>query len=699
MSRPFGSYLRVVWVSLSLSVVISSSVSAAQIKLTWEPNTEPDLAGYYVYYGEAAPSTYGKPVKIIGNNPNYTLGNVVLGRRYFFAVKAYDSAGNEGHFSDEVSAVVQSYTVNSTPPDSEIAVDGVTYKLPETFYWIVGSQHTIDVPSPQEKTTGKRYVFNLWSNGGGTSGTVTVPSSKTVDTVLLTTQYLLTTSTNIGEAGTISPAGSFWHDKGEMVPISAAANPGQKFRYWSFGAGVISSKSTASINMKGPKKIVAVFVLEHYSLGIKVTPRGSGSVPKIPSKISYIYGEQVSLEAKPKPGYLFTGWGGDLTGTQNPVTVTMDGNKSIVANFAKIGQVTQPSLIGKLESPTDGETVSGTRPIFGWALDRGGISRIELLVDGHSIGEIPYGGTRLDIKEAYPDYSGGERSGFAWPFDYSALSPGEHSIQVRAYNRRGEALDLGAGILVKKFYDEGVVDISPGAGQLSGVKATVDGITEPYDVVLLWSQESQEFRIEEIKPASGRQEILSVPLSDPRITPLPLPGEVQSLPPKIVMAPSQVYLPLIGSLESPAMGSKVSGVRTIHGWALDEKGISRIELFVDGKYYCDVPYGGTRRDIEKAYLLYPEAGRSGFALLYNFSALPAGDHTLLLKVFNSEDEVIDLAADVVLEKFHGDVVTHIEPDKVWFPGVSVNGTGDTFDLELAWSLQYQSFEISGILPR
>jgi hypothetical protein len=68
--------------------------------LTWDANTETDLAGYNVYFGTAS-GQYGTP-EDAGNVTTYTLQNLTSGTRYFFAVSAYDLAGNESTLSDEV---------------------------------------------------------------------------------------------------------------------------------------------------------------------------------------------------------------------------------------------------------------------------------------------------------------------------------------------------------------------------------------------------------------------------------------------------------------------------------------------------------------------------------------------------------------------------------------------------------------------
>ncbi|WP_242917026.1 malectin domain-containing carbohydrate-binding protein [Pontibacter liquoris] len=71
-----------------------------------------------------------------------------------------------------------------------------------------------------------------------------------------------------------------------------------------------------------------------YTLAVSTT--GSGAVTRSPDQASYAEGTSISLTAKPASGYQFAGWSGDVTGTANPLTVTMTGNKAITANFKQI---------------------------------------------------------------------------------------------------------------------------------------------------------------------------------------------------------------------------------------------------------------------------------------------------------------------------------------------------------------------------
>jgi len=58
-----------------------------------------------------------------------------------------------------------------------------------------------------------------------------------------------------------------------------------------------------------------------------------GSVTKTPDKMVYTLGQKVTLSAVADTGYEFAGLSGDLSGMQNPVTIIMHANRTVVANF------------------------------------------------------------------------------------------------------------------------------------------------------------------------------------------------------------------------------------------------------------------------------------------------------------------------------------------------------------------------------
>ena len=73
--------------------------------------------------------------------------------------------------------------------------------------------------------------------------------------------------------------------------------------------------------------------INHYTLTVAVLPTNGGVVGKSPDQSYYNAGTNVTLRAYPANNYSFVGWDGDVTGTSNQVTITMNGNKNVTAYF------------------------------------------------------------------------------------------------------------------------------------------------------------------------------------------------------------------------------------------------------------------------------------------------------------------------------------------------------------------------------
>jgi len=90
-------------VSLALLALFPSRLAASVLTLAWSPNTEYDLAGYKVYYGTRS-RDYDAAIDV-GDVSQYTVRGLEPETRYYLALTAYDTWGNESDFSGEVSDV------------------------------------------------------------------------------------------------------------------------------------------------------------------------------------------------------------------------------------------------------------------------------------------------------------------------------------------------------------------------------------------------------------------------------------------------------------------------------------------------------------------------------------------------------------------------------------------------------------------
>jgi uncharacterized repeat protein (TIGR02543 family) len=79
-----------------------------------------------------------------------------------------------------------------------------------------------------------------------------------------------------------------------------------------------------------------------YTLTTTASPLAGGSVSRSPNQSSYASGTVVTLTANPTTGYTCSGWSGDLTGSTNPTTITMDANKTVTATFTPSSETSFP---------------------------------------------------------------------------------------------------------------------------------------------------------------------------------------------------------------------------------------------------------------------------------------------------------------------------------------------------------------------
>ncbi len=92
---------------------------AASLQVSWNANSEADLAGYKLYYGTQA-NTYGQPVDV-GNATTYTINSVQSGSTYYVAVSAYDTTRNESTKSTEQNAYIP--VPDTTPPTGSVSIN------------------------------------------------------------------------------------------------------------------------------------------------------------------------------------------------------------------------------------------------------------------------------------------------------------------------------------------------------------------------------------------------------------------------------------------------------------------------------------------------------------------------------------------------------------------------------------------------
>lgn len=201
-----------------LTVVPAQAQTATIVRLAWDANSEPDLAGYRIRYG----TTSGSRTQMIdvGNVTSYAISGLTAGTTYYFALHAYDLAGNESLPSNEIAAapVVLAPALAiaaADAPDPVAAGANLAYTL---SYANSGGANATGVMITDTVPANTMFVS---ATGGGTlSGSVVTWSLGTLNAGASGSVQVVVNVANPLTGGTVITNGSCAIDSNETPALS-----------------------------------------------------------------------------------------------------------------------------------------------------------------------------------------------------------------------------------------------------------------------------------------------------------------------------------------------------------------------------------------------------------------------------------------------------------------------------------------------
>ncbi|MCM2532612.1 Ig-like domain-containing protein [Neobacillus pocheonensis] len=321
----------------------------------------------------------------------------------------------------------------------------------------------------------------------------------------------------------------------------------------------------------------------------------------------------------------------------------------IIFNSSKVlasGELLPPK--GYIETPSNGTTINGESVVKGWFLDGSGVSKIEVLVDGKSMGVAQYGNARLDVQKAFPQYQNAN-SGYQYTLNSKTLTYGQHSLTVRETENNGKTIDLKSQLVnVQNLPAKGTIDTPTVATTIKGesvikgwfldgsgvskIEVLVDGKSAGLaqygstrlDVQKAYPQyqnanSGYQYTLNTNNLTNG-QHLLTVRETGKN-------GATNVLQSQMVNVQNLLSR---GSIDTPAVGSTIKGESTIRGWFLDVSDVFKVEVLIDGKTMGQAQYGSTRLDVQKVYPEYQNAS-SGYQYTLNTMNLTNGQHSLTVR--------------------------------------------------------------------
>jgi|GEM_PF-1680333 len=219
---------------------------------------------------------------------------------------------------------------------------------------------------------------------------------------------------------------------------------------------------------------------------LTVTTEGSGSVTLAPDGGIYDEGAEVQLTATADPGWVFSSWSGNLTGSDNPATITMDSDKTVTANFSELEK---PDLV-ITDVWNDGGLICYQVSNIGEAVAPQG-HYTALFIDGVEVA--------TDLVDA--DLAPGERLNRCFGYEWVCTSK-EDTVEVSAdstgsVNESDETNNLRDETWKCDTTPPEVVD-GPGVSDITGTSAVISWVTdENSDSVVKYGKKAGVYGLEE----------------------------------------------------------------------------------------------------------------------------------------------------------------------------------------------------------
>lgn len=110
---------------LLILLIVFSSAAMYQIKFSWDANTEPDLAGYKLYRSQESGVYPEQAFKIMPYDATSDIvENINFGIPQYFVITAFDQAGKESGYSNEVAFFPDPNDISDLPPEVPQSFDG-----------------------------------------------------------------------------------------------------------------------------------------------------------------------------------------------------------------------------------------------------------------------------------------------------------------------------------------------------------------------------------------------------------------------------------------------------------------------------------------------------------------------------------------------------------------------------------------------
>jgi uncharacterized repeat protein (TIGR01451 family) len=308
-----------------------------------QPDLDPRSSNNYGYYYVKGTQSAGSDFGITLQGPSQTPD---VGSTFTLVAKAKNggSLADVGHFSIDLPTgltALSHLTANATCTSSYWGISCVSNSLS------TDETASVTVTARRESAERQRISASVWTDANPDYNR---DNDDAIVTLAAAPVRLTVVKSGVG-GGTVtsSPAGiscgstcasNFGY--GAAVTLTVAPNASSAFAGWSGACSGLSPSCT--VTMTGAQTVAAQFTNEFYTLTLRKTGRGRGTVHSRPPGIAcgpscewnFLQNATVTLKARARSNSAFVRWGGACSGSKRTCTVTMSAAREVTAKFRRI---------------------------------------------------------------------------------------------------------------------------------------------------------------------------------------------------------------------------------------------------------------------------------------------------------------------------------------------------------------------------
>jgi hypothetical protein len=318
------------------------------------------------------------------------------------------------------------------------------------------------------------------------------------------------------------------------------------------------------------------------------------------------------------------------------------------------------------------QVVTGLTQVSGWAIDDNGpVSSVAISIDGAPIGNANYNVSRPDVCAAFPGRAGCPIVGWTLSLDTTLYPDGNHTIAATGTSATGDQLTVNTTFTIANWTTGNPMRIdidnpSPQSTSFSGTVgfggwaisdiASITNLAISIDGVAFGNTSYGGSRPDVCAafparagcPNVGWNFLLNTALLANGTHTLEVTGTSSGGQNTTVARNFTVSNPtsgqLIVAIDRPnGVNGPFSGTVGFGGWALDTTsgvGITTVQILIDGAFYANASYGGTRSDVcaVSTYAQATGCPKVGWNFLLDTTVLANGSHTLDVRGISTTDQ-------------------------------------------------------------